>query len=92
VSRKFPLVMRVLSAPNVLDSRIGFIVRKKAGNAVLRNALRRILREIFRQGMARFSQPVWVVFEVSDRVAEVTRTVFRNTALSLVEPLCREPA
>jgi ribonuclease P protein component len=92
VLRKFPLSMRILHGTTISDSRIGYVIRKRAGKAVMRNALRRILRETFQHTHARFDQPTWVVFEVSDRVAEVTRRVFNQCAAALLESLCRSAA
>ena len=92
VLRKFPLSMRYLKNDDIRENRVGFIIRKRAGDAVFRNAVRRILRELFRQSKNRFEQPVWVVFEVSDRAAESTRTSFRHSAESLLQSLCKTVA
>jgi ribonuclease P protein component len=81
--------MRSLAAPDIAESRVGYIIRKRAGHAPMRNAFRRILRETFSQNFARFEKPFWVVFEVSDKAAESTRRVFRACADSLLENLCK---
>ena len=88
VLRKFPLTMRYLQTPDIVESRIGFVVRKRAGDAVYRNVLRRVLRESFRHVCDRFEKPTWLVFEVSDRAAESTRKAFRQNAESLLQSLC----
>ncbi len=90
VSRKFPLSMRYLQAPDILESRIGFVIRKRAGDAVFRNSLRRALRECFWQAVSAFEKPAWIVFEVSDRAAESTRTAFRANAQFLLQSLSKE--
>ena len=90
--RKFPLSMRYLQAPDILESRVGYMIRKRAGDAPLRNAMRRILRETFRAARGTFTRPVWTVFEVSDRAAEATRAEFRQSALFLVQSLDGEAA
>jgi len=92
VLRKFPLSMRYLHAPDIQQSRIGFVIRKGAGDAVYRNTLRRTLREMFREAKGRFVNPAWVVFEVSDRAAESTRTQFRGSTEFLLASLCGHPA
>jgi ribonuclease P protein component len=92
VLRKFPISMRYLQAVDILDTRIGFVIRKRSGNAVYRNALRRVLRECFLKIRARFGNPAWIVFEVSDRAAESTRTSFRHNAESLLQSLCKVAA
>ncbi len=89
VIRKFPLTMRTLRTPDIHENRVGFVVRKKAGSAVFRNAIRRVLREKFRQTMANFVQPAWVIFEVSDRVAESTRSDLHMHAQFLLSSLCQ---
>ena len=91
VMRKFPLSMRYLRSCDIQESRIGFVVRKRVGDAVFRNAIRRVLRETFRQIQSRFAKPTWVVFEVSDKAAESTRTTMRQNAESLLQTLCGTP-
>ena len=86
--RKFPLTMRYLRGADITESGIGFVVRKRAGSAVFRNAVRRVLREKFRLTKAGFLQPSWVVFEVSDRASESTRADLRNGAEHLLNSLC----
>ncbi len=87
--RKFPLSMRTLQADDLLESRIGFVIRKRTGNAPLRNAMRRILRELFNKHSDSFGRPVWVVFDVSDKAGEDTRAVFRTKAEALLVSLCQ---
>jgi len=93
VLRKFPISMRYLQTQDIQESRIGFVIRKRAGDAVFRNSLRRALRESFWKALASaggaFKEPVWVVFEVSDEAAKSTRTSFRNHAELLLQSLCK---
>ena len=84
--------MRYLHAPDILESRIGFVVRKKAGPAVFRNIIRRVLREKFRQSKINFTKPAWVVFEVSDRASEITRSDLHNISATLLQSLCKVAA
>jgi ribonuclease P protein component len=66
--RSFPdrlLVLCVL--PNELDySRFGFSVSKRIGNAVIRNRIKRRLREIFRLRMAEI-EPGWDIVVIARR-------------------------
>jgi ribonuclease P protein component len=95
VSRKFPLSMRILQADDITESRVGFVVRKRTGPAPLRNAMRRVLRELFRERSATFIRPAWIVFDVAEaagKAPEVTRREFRARADGLLAPLCRSAA
>lgn len=92
VLRKFPLSMRTLQADNIQESRVGFVIRKRTGSAPLRNAMRRILRELFNQHSPRFPRPAWVVFDVAEKAAETTRAEFRAKADALLASLGRSAA
>jgi ribonuclease P protein component len=92
VQRKFPLSMRTLQADDILESRIGFVIRKRTGNAPLRNAMRRVLRELFNKHSDSFNRPTWVVFDVAEKAAENTRTEFRAKADMMLSSLCRGAA
>jgi ribonuclease P protein component len=79
--------MRILQADDIGASRVGFIVRKRTGVAPLRNAMRRVLREVFRLRAPAFARPAWVVFDISDKAAATTRKSFREKAETLIAPL-----
>ena len=85
--RKPPLIMRHLSAENILESRLGFVVRKRTGHAPMRNSIRRTLRESFRSALADFSRPAWVVFDVMDNAAQFPRRTLRENAGVLLATL-----
>ncbi len=82
--RKFPFSMRYLQAEDIVESRVGFIVRKRTGNAPLRNAMRRVIRDLFRRHASSFARPAWVVFDVYERASETSRAEFRTRAESLL--------
>jgi ribonuclease P protein component len=92
VLRKFPLSMRTLQADDILESRIGFVIRKRTGNAPLRNAIRRVLRELFNKHSDSFSRPTWVVFDVAEKASDNTRSEFRAKADLMLTSLCRGAA
>ena len=79
--------MRHLSAENILESRIGFVIRKRTGNAPLRNSIRRTLREAFRASLESFSRPVWLVFDVMENAAQFPRRVLQQNAEFLLASL-----
>ena len=87
VLRKFPFSMRYLQAEDIRENRIGFVIRKRTGNAPLRNAMRRVLRELFRETSPSFPRHVWVVFDVADKASETTRGEFRARAAGLLAAL-----
>ena len=88
VLRKFPLSMRILQADDILESRIGFVIRKRTGVAPLRNAMRRVLRELFNKRSPAFARPAWVVFDVAEKASESSRADFRAKADALLATLC----
>ncbi|MCD6025112.1 MAG: Ribonuclease [Fibrobacteria bacterium] len=92
VLRKFPFSMRYLQAEDIRENRIGFVIRKRTGNAPLRNAMRRVLRELFRETSASFLRPAWVVFDVTDKASETTRAEFRARAAGLLAGLSGKAA
>ncbi len=91
-TRNFPLSMRTLQADDITESRVGFVIRKRTGVAPLRNAMRRVLRELFRLRAPGFARPAWVVFDVSEKSAGTTRADFREKAEKLLAPLSRGAA
>ena len=53
-------------------SRFGIIATKRVGNAVMRNALRRRMREVLRQHAEPLGQGLYVVLIMRHRAAEAT--------------------
>ena len=64
--KNFPIRITFLKAPeNDLSSRVGFIVRKKIGNAVIRNKVRKALRNKCKQELIDYTKekPTNEIFE-----------------------------
>ena len=57
---------------SVSNSRLGMAVSKRIGGAVVRNRIKRLLRETFRRHKARLSLPCDVVFVARRQAAEVS--------------------
>ena len=55
------LVLGVLASSANAGFRAGFVTSRKTGGAVLRNRVRRRLREIVRKHQHEIADPVWVV-------------------------------
>ena len=64
-------VLHVLPG-SVSNSRLGIAVSKRIGGAVVRNRVKRLIREIFRQHKAQLSLPCDVVFVARRRAAEIS--------------------
>jgi ribonuclease P protein component len=55
------LVLSVLSAPDVDRLRAGFVTSRAVGSAVVRNRIRRRLREIVRKHQHEIRDGIWIV-------------------------------
>lgn len=82
--RSAPLTVRF--APPAPDdrTRVGFIIRKQVGNAPLRNAIRRVLRQCFLDALPSLPEGTWVVFDVPARPARARRAEMRSEAARLL--------
>ncbi len=81
--RSAPLTLRF--AHVVPDrTRVGFIIRKKIGNAPLRNAIRRMLRACFVEALPKLPEGTWVIFDVPDKAAGCRREELRAQAMTLL--------
>lgn len=70
------LVLGVLkhraAALSETDARVGIVTSKRVGNAVVRNRVRRLLREIFRAMRPRLIPGVWLVAVAKSSAAKAT--------------------
>ena len=67
-----------------VGSKLGFAVSRKVGNAVVRNRIKRYLREFFRTHRPLFQQETQVVFVAR---AEAARLSYQDSALALEQLL-----
>ncbi len=77
--RSAPLTLRYCFADQDL-SRLGFIIRKKVGNAPMRNSIRRTLRNSFQAAAPHLKQATWMVFDVSQKASQCRRSELRAEA------------
>ena len=88
--RSAPLTVRFARlAPE--RTRVGFIIRKRSGNAPLRNAIRRVLRQCFFEALPSLSEGTWVVFDVPERASRFSRTEMRAQAMQLLAVIAESP-
>ena len=83
VLRSAPLTVRYFHVDQEC-SRFGFILRKKVGNAPMRNSIRRTLRQCFIDALPRFPEGTWIVFDVSNSASQSSRGALRAQADKLL--------
>ena len=66
------LVLGVLKGLGDADGRVGIVTSKRVGNAVIRNRVRRLLREIFRAMRPRLIPGVWLVAVAKSSAAKAS--------------------
>lgn len=72
-------------------SRVGFIIRKKVGDAPMRNSIRRTLRQSFQEVLPEFGEGTWVIFDVSDKASASTRSHLKGEADRLLRAVSSAP-
>ena len=65
--------------------RAGFITSRKVGSAVVRNRVRRRLRELVRKNQARVIDGVWLIVIASPRTARASYVTLEDEWLRLTE-------
>jgi ribonuclease P protein component len=58
--------------------RCAFKIRKKAGNAVNRNRIRRVIKEYVRVNLSKFKNPVWMIFFIRELKGDFSNQVIRE--------------
>gem|GEM_PF-1215970 len=86
VMRSAPLTLRYFHAEQEC-SRLGFIIRKKVGNACMRNSIRRTLRKCFQDALPTFAEGAWVVFDVSNNASKCRRGELKAEADRMLRAL-----
>jgi ribonuclease P protein component len=81
--RGSPLTVRFLRAESDW-SRVGFIIRKKTGDAPFRNSVRRTLRRTFQEALPSIPEGLWILFDVSDKAKASTRSQLQGEAQRLL--------
>jgi ribonuclease P protein component len=77
--RSAPLTLRYLRGA-AGPSRVGFILRKKVGDAPMRNSIRRTLRQCFVEALPGIREGAWIVFDVPERASQFRRGELRAQA------------
>ncbi len=75
------------------QNRMATIIRKKsAKSAVLRNRVRRIMREVTRQQIPQFTRPCWMLFDIQEIPKKGASAILRASAEQLMErgPRCAD--
>lgn len=84
--RSAPLTVRYARlAPE--RTRVGFIIRRRSGDAPLRNAIRRVLRQCFFEALPSLSEGTWVVFDVPEKASRFTRAEMRAQAVDFLNAI-----
>ena len=81
------MTVAIANAPNPEQPfRVGIITSRKVGTAVVRNRVRRRLREIVRQHQPQIRSGVWIVIIGSARAARATCAELEHEWLRLAGP------
>jgi len=83
------LTLKYLPSPDGC-LRLAFVVRKKCGNAVFRNRVRRILREEFYGRLDDFPTPWWGILQFFGKAGQTEDSAIHAQAKELVEKMTRQ--
>ena len=79
------LVLGVFARKDETRFRVGFVTSKRIGGAVVRNRLRRRLRDIVRTEQKRIRPGFWFVVVARSRAARATHAELKDEWLRLAE-------
>jgi ribonuclease P protein component len=79
------LALGVVTDPGTSEFRAGFITSRKVGNAVLRNRVRRRLREIVRKNQTALRPNIWLVTIAQAAAARATYRALEDEWLRLAK-------
>ncbi|MEA3212491.1 MAG: ribonuclease protein component [Chthoniobacter sp.] len=79
------MVLSFLKAEPDLETRIGLITSRRVGGAVVRNRVRRRLREIVRALRPRLQRGIWLVLIARQSAAKATFQALRDDCLQLAQ-------
>jgi ribonuclease P protein component len=79
------LILGVLQAPDRNLLRAGFVTSKRIGGAVIRNRVRRRLREIFRKHRPDLTTDLWIVIIARPKAARATYRELEDEWLRLAK-------
>jgi ribonuclease P protein component len=88
------MVLSFLRSPSAAEPRVGFITSRRVGGAVVRNGVRRRLREIVRGDRAQLVRDCWLVLIARQRASSASfadllaewRLLARRGHLFLTQP------
>lgn len=79
------LILGVLQSPDRHLLRAGFVTSKRIGGAVIRNRVRRRLREIFRKHQSNLPADLWIVIIARPKAARATSRELEDEWLRLAK-------
>lgn len=71
-------------SPSLEGKNMGYIIRKKSGNAVFRNRIKRVLRSVFSSHIRRMPPNFWAVFDIPPKPLLLRKKEFRQKAEDLL--------